>query len=59
MSCGLGEWTLILVVVLLVVGIPRLPTLGASIGRAVKNFRRASNNADEIVVKRREPPESD
>jgi sec-independent protein translocase protein TatA len=54
-SCGLGEWTLILFVVLLVVGVPRLPRLGEAIGRTVRNFRRASKNADEIKVRRREP----
>lgn len=59
MSCGLGEWTVILVVILLVVGIPKLPTLGAGIGRAIHNFKRASKNADEIVVRRREPPKDD
>ena len=55
MSCGLGEWSLILIVVLLVFGVPKLPQVGASIGRAVRNFRRASRNADEISVRRREP----
>lgn len=57
MSCGLGEWSLILLVVLLVVGVPKLPALGSSIGRAVRNFRRATKNADEIKVRRRDPSE--
>ena len=61
MSCGAQEWTLILIVVLLVFGVPKLPALGSAIGRTVRNFRRASNNADEIKVRRREkqgdPPE--
>jgi sec-independent protein translocase protein TatA len=59
MSCGLGEWTVILLVVLLVIGIPRLPTLGSSVGRAIRNFKRASKNADEIGVRRREPREGE
>jgi sec-independent protein translocase protein TatA len=56
MSCGLLEWTVILLVVLLAFGIPRLPALGASIGRTVRNFRRAAKNADEIQVRRRQAP---
>jgi len=56
MSCGFLEWSVILFVILLVFGIPRLPKLGSAIGRTIHNFRRASRNADEIQVRRREPP---
>ncbi len=57
MSCGFLEWSVILFVILLVFGIPRLPKLGAAIGKTIHDFRRASKNADEIQVRRREPPD--
>lgn len=56
MSCGFLEWSVILFVVLLVFGVPRLPALGSAIGRTVRNFRRAAKNADEIQVRRRDEP---
>ena len=54
---GLLEWLLILFVILLLFGIPKLPQLGDSLGRAVKNFRRSSKGHDEIRVRRRDDPD--
>jgi sec-independent protein translocase protein TatA len=53
---GFTEWCVILLVLVLVIGIPRLPQIGESLGKAVRNFRRASRGGDELVVKRRPPP---
>jgi sec-independent protein translocase protein TatA len=46
---GLGPWELaiILVVVLIVFGAGKLPKVGASLGEALKNFKKSVNPADE------------
>mgnify|MGYP000977501129 CR=1 FL=1 len=50
---GLGEWLIILVIVLIVFGANKLPQLGHGLGAAIKNFRRASNGEDEIEVSKK------
>lgn len=49
---GLGaqEIILILVVVLLVFGANKLPEIGGGLGRAIRNFRRAASEPDEIDI---------
>jgi sec-independent protein translocase protein TatA len=44
-NLGFGEILLILVVVLLVFGTSRLPALGDALGRAIRNFRKSSEDA--------------
>ena len=40
---GMQELLLILVVVLLIFGANKLPEIGGGLGRAIRNFRRASS----------------
>lgn len=49
---GLGaqEILLILVLVLVVFGAKRLPEIGESLGRALRNLKRASSEPDEIDI---------
>ncbi len=47
---GMQELLLILVVVLLVFGANKLPEIGGGLGRAIRNFRRASSEPDEIDI---------
>lgn len=49
---GLGIWELILIllIVLVIFGANKLPELGGGIGKAIKNFRKATNEPDEIDV---------
>ena len=47
-SLGLLEIVLILVVVVLVFGANKLPQLGEGLGKAIKNFRKASSEPEEI-----------
>lgn len=47
---GMGEWLIILVIVLIVFGATKLPQLGHGLGAAIKNFKRASQGDDEIEV---------
>ena len=45
---GMQELLLILIVVLLIFGTNKLPEIGGGLGRAIRNFRRASSAPDEI-----------
>ncbi|MEZ4366120.1 MAG: twin-arginine translocase TatA/TatE family subunit [Kofleriaceae bacterium] len=49
---GMGELLIILLIVLLIFGAGKLPAIGDSLGRSIKNFKRASKGDDEIEVKK-------
>lgn len=55
---GMGELLIILVIVMLIFGAGKLPAIGESLGRSIKNFKRATNGEDEIEVKKRSELES-
>ena len=47
---SIPELLVVLVLVLLVFGATRLPEIGGGLGRALRNFRRASTEPDEIDI---------
>lgn len=47
---GIQELLVILVIVLVLFGATRLPEIGAGIGKAIKNFKKAASGEDEIDV---------
>lgn len=47
---GMGELLVILLIVLLIFGAGKLPQIGESLGRSIKNFKRSSSGDDEIEV---------
>jgi sec-independent protein translocase protein TatA len=47
---GPQEILLILVVVLVIFGAKRLPEIGSGLGRAIRNFRKATTEPDEIDI---------
>ncbi len=47
---GMSELLVILVIVMLVFGAGKLPAIGDSLGRSIKNFRRSAAGDDEIEV---------
>jgi sec-independent protein translocase protein TatA len=47
---GMPELIVILIILVLVFGANRLPELGKGIGQAIKNFKKASSEPDEIDV---------
>ena len=58
---GVQELLLILVVVLLLFGANKLPEIGGGLGKAIRNFRRASSEPDEIDItpKNKKPSSTD
>ena len=46
-SFGIPELLLVLVIVLLVFGATRLPQIGDSLGKAIRNFRKGASGEDE------------
>lgn len=50
---GMGEWLIILLIVLVIFGASKLPQLGHGLGSAIKNFKRASQGDDEIEVSKK------
>jgi sec-independent protein translocase protein TatA len=50
MNLGFGELLLIFIVVMLVFGSSKLPSLGDALGRGIKNFKRSVNEPDAIDV---------
>lgn len=47
---GIPELLVIFVLVILVFGAKRLPEIGGGLGRAIKNFKKATTEPDEIDV---------
>ena len=47
---GMSEILVILVVGLLLFGSKKLPEIGSSVGRAIKNFKKATSEPDEIDI---------
>ncbi len=47
---GMQEILLILVVVMIVFGAKNLPEIGSGLGRAIKNFKKATTEPEEIDV---------
>lgn len=55
---GMPELLVILVIVLVVFGAGRLPEIGASLGKSIKNFKNASDGKDEIEIKPKKDEDS-
>jgi sec-independent protein translocase protein TatA len=47
---SMSELLVILVVILLVFGHKKLPEIGSGLGRAIKNFKKATIEPDEIDI---------
>jgi sec-independent protein translocase protein TatA len=50
---GMGEWLIILLIVLVVFGASKLPQIGDGLGRAIKNFKKAASGQDELEVSKK------
>lgn len=49
-SVGPNQILLILLIILLIFGAKKLPEIGGGLGRAIRNFRKASSEPDEIDI---------
>ena len=49
---GMPELLVILVIVVLVFGAGKLPQVGDAMGKAIRNFKRATSGRDELEVNR-------
>jgi sec-independent protein translocase protein TatA len=47
---GIPELIIILVIVLVIFGANKLPEIGSGMGRAIKNFKKATTEPEEIDV---------
>ena len=50
MPIGATELVIVLLIIVVVFGSTKLPQLGDDLGRAIKNFKRAVTNPDEVDV---------
>jgi sec-independent protein translocase protein TatA len=47
---GMTELIIILVIILVIFGANKLPEIGAGMGKAIKNFKKATTEPEEIDV---------
>lgn len=47
---GMPELIVILIIILVLFGANRLPEIGRGVGQAIKNFKKATSEPDEIDV---------
>jgi sec-independent protein translocase protein TatA len=47
---GMPELIIILVIILIIFGAGKLPEIGAGMGKAIKNFKKATNEAEDKSI---------
>ena len=50
MGIGVTEWIIILVIVLVIFGGSRIPQLGDSLGKGIRNFKKSISGHDAVPV---------
>jgi sec-independent protein translocase protein TatA len=50
LGLGMQELVVIFLIIIVLFGATRLPEIGKGIGQAIKNFKKATNEPDEIDV---------
>ncbi|MFO8032887.1 MAG: twin-arginine translocase TatA/TatE family subunit [Desulfohalobiaceae bacterium] len=51
---GIPELVIILVIILVIFGANKLPEIGSGMGRAIKNFKKATGEPEEIDINSQE-----
>jgi len=51
---GMPELIIILVIILIIFGAGKLPEIGAGMGKAIKNFKSATNEVEKVEKKESE-----
>ena len=50
---GMPELLIILVIIVIIFGAGKLPSIGGALGQSIKNFKNATRETEEIEVKPR------
>jgi sec-independent protein translocase protein TatA len=50
---GLGEWIVVLVIVLLIFGAGKLPQIGDALGKSIRSFKSAVGGQNQIEVSKK------
>lgn len=56
---GTQELIIIFLIIMVLFGASRLPEIGSGIGKAIKNFKKATSDQDEIDVTPKKPAEKE
>jgi sec-independent protein translocase protein TatA len=59
LGLGMQELVIILIIVIVLFGATRLPQIGKGIGEAIRNFKKATNEPEEIDVTPKKPSPED
>jgi len=54
---GMQELIIIMIIILVLFGASRLPEIGKGIGQAIRNFKKATTEPDEIDITPKKPIE--
>lgn len=54
---GTSELIIILVIILIIFGVGKLPSIGTGIGQAIRNFKKASSESEIDVTPKKEKVE--
>lgn len=55
---GMPELIIILIIILIIFGAGKLPEIGSGIGKGIKNFKKATNEKEEIEASSKETDNS-
>ncbi len=50
---GIGEWIVVLVIVLLIFGAGKLPQIGDALGKSIRSFKSAVSGSNQIEVSKK------
>jgi sec-independent protein translocase protein TatA len=51
---GMPELIIILVIILIIFGVGKLPEIGGGMGKAIRNFKKASNESENATAEKLE-----
>ena len=51
---GIPELSIVLIIITMIFGVGRLPELGGAMGKTIRNFKKAAEGKDDIVIQSKE-----
>ncbi|MDE3152693.1 MAG: twin-arginine translocase TatA/TatE family subunit [Gemmatimonadota bacterium] len=58
-NMGIMEWTIVLVIVLVLFGAKRVPEIGASLGKGIREFKKSMNDVQRQVTEPDDAPRAE